>query len=117
MSHDWSNMNQGDPVPFLIVAPTVRVMQNVAATPNAYLALRAVIHAVRKHNGDHKTDQIRQVLVPGLGTAGGAMPVKRCAMQMLEAYETHVQKKHDFRLHPTSLEELGLDHYKMCMAE
>ncbi|CAL1548733.1 unnamed protein product [Lymnaea stagnalis] len=116
MAHNWSNMNQGDPITYLITAPTVRVPQNVSTTPNAYLAFRAVILAVRKHNLDHKTSPIRQVLVPGLVSGGGRMPVKRCAMQMLEAYETHVQTKYPSRLNPTSLSEMSADHVKMCSA-
>lgn len=38
-------VNQGQPIRFLISAPTMRVPSNVAKTTNAYLAFRAVLRA------------------------------------------------------------------------
>ena len=40
-----STMNEGQPIRYLISAPTMRVPANVAKTTNAYLAFRAVLRA------------------------------------------------------------------------
>ena len=42
------------------------------------------------HNHDHKDDQIKSFLCPGLGTAVGQMPFERCARQMKGAYNAVV---------------------------
>uniref|UniRef100_A0A0B7AR58 Macro domain-containing protein n=1 Tax=Arion vulgaris TaxID=1028688 RepID=A0A0B7AR58_9EUPU len=111
---DWSKYNDGVPIKYLISAPTMRIPLNVANTPNAYLAFRAVLLAVRKHNSKPNVEPIRSVLVPGLGTAVGRMPKNRCAFQMLQAYETCVLNKHPTRIEPVCLEEMYLDHEKLC---
>ena len=72
---------------FMISAPTMRVPMKVDQTANAYLAFRAVLRAVRRHNADCPDTPIRSVLCPGLGTGEGAMPYTRCARQMRYAYE------------------------------
>jgi O-acetyl-ADP-ribose deacetylase (regulator of RNase III) len=73
--------------PFLVVAPTMRVPQNISRTANAYLAFRAALRAVRDFNALHG-DLIGTLLVPGLGTANGFMPPLRAARQMRAAYDT-----------------------------
>jgi len=65
-------------IPYMVSAPTMRLPMNVAETLNAYLAFRAVLRTVREHN-EHKTGTICRVLCPGLGTAVGRMPPRRCA--------------------------------------
>jgi O-acetyl-ADP-ribose deacetylase (regulator of RNase III) len=72
--------------PYLIVAPTMRVPQNVARTVNAYLAFRAALRAVAEFNALHG-DPIQTLLVPGLATANGFMPPLRAARQMRAAYD------------------------------
>lgn len=42
---DWAKYNEGQPINYLVSAPTMRVPQDVYNTPNAYLAFRAVILA------------------------------------------------------------------------
>ena len=73
--------------PYLVVAPTMRVPQNVSRTVNAYLAFRAALLAVRDFNGLHG-DPIQTLLVPGLATHNGFMPPLRAARQMRAAYDT-----------------------------
>jgi len=68
--------------PFLIVAPTMRVPENVAHTLNAYLAFRAVLLAIFRHNQASAERPIRSLVVPGLGTGVGGMDVRKCAAQM-----------------------------------
>ncbi|KAK0064413.1 ADP-ribose 1-phosphate phosphatase YML087W, partial [Biomphalaria pfeifferi] len=105
--------NEGVAIKYLISAPTMRVPAIVSNTVNAYLAFRAVILAVKKHNSSKTLPYIRSVLVPGLGTTVGKMPKKRCAFQMLQAYETFEKSKHKFRTHPDSLCVVDDDDYKM----
>ncbi|XP_059172177.1 uncharacterized protein LOC131953147 [Physella acuta] len=113
-SVDWCRYNHGEPIRYLISAPTMRVPSNVAQTVNAYLAFRAVILEVEKHNQENDKDLITRVLVPGLGTMVGKMPKKRCAYQMLEAYRTFAKGEDRFRIKPKSLGDMWKDHQKMC---
>lgn len=73
-------------VPWLVSAPTMRVPSRVDKTANAYLALRAVLRAVRAHNVSGR-GRIERIVCPGLGTGNGAMPAERCAWQMRQAWE------------------------------
>jgi len=77
--------------PFLVVAPTMRVPESVAQTLNAYLAFRAVLLAIVRHNQRGGTQRIDSVVVPGLGTGIGAMDARRCAAQMRIAFD-HASK-------------------------
>ena len=76
--------------PFLVVAPTMRVPQNVSKTVNAYLAFRAALRAVAEFNSLHG-DPIQTLLVPGLGTDNGFMPPLRAARQMRAAYDVVIR--------------------------
>ncbi len=73
-------------IPWCISAPTMRSPEPVADTVNAYLAMRAALHAVLEHNRRGQAP-IRSVLCPGLATAIGGMPVDRCARQMRTAWD------------------------------
>jgi len=80
-------------IKYLISAPTMRVPQDVSTTPNSYLAFRACLRAVSKHNrlvteGTKEGSLIKSVLCCGLATAIGLMSGENCARQMLKAYET-----------------------------
>ncbi|XP_076079504.1 uncharacterized protein LOC143049715 [Mytilus galloprovincialis] len=97
------NLCGGRPIKFLISAPTMRVPKDVMSTSNAFLAFRATIIAVEKHNRNPENEPIRSVLCPGLGTAVGRMPFDRCAFQMLEAFEMHDLKIKDSLLNPPNL--------------
>ncbi len=67
--------------PWLVAAPTMRVPENVARTTNAYLAFRATLLAVMRHNASG-AQPIRSLVCPGLGTGVGQMDPRRCAAQM-----------------------------------
>ncbi|UCD59283.1 MAG: macro domain-containing protein [Candidatus Hydrogenedentota bacterium] len=73
--------------PYLVCAPTMRTPTDVSKTLNAYHAMRAILTAVLRFNGEHP-DAIKSVVIPGLGTAVGRMPADRCARQMRAAYDT-----------------------------
>ena len=79
-------ITQATQFPFLVVAPTMRVPQNVSRTVNAYLAFRAALRAVWAFNEQHG-GIIQSLLVPGLGTENGFMPPLRAARQMRAAYD------------------------------
>ncbi|GGL08972.1 macro domain-containing protein [Deinococcus radiotolerans] len=76
-------------IPWMISAPTMRVPSVILHTPNAYLAFRAALRAVRHHNATHPVP-IRSLLCPGLGTAIGRLPSEVCAKQMRAAFDAVV---------------------------
>jgi O-acetyl-ADP-ribose deacetylase (regulator of RNase III) len=78
---------------YVVVAPTMRVPNDVSGTVNAYLAMRAILRTVEAHNRAMRAtpaDQIRALAMPGLGTGTGAMPPERAAYQMWMAYRSAV---------------------------
>jgi O-acetyl-ADP-ribose deacetylase (regulator of RNase III) len=70
-------------IPWLVSAPTMRVPGDVSQTVNAYLALRAALLAVQRHELEPR---IEAVLAPGFCTAVGRMPPERAARQMAMAW-------------------------------
>jgi O-acetyl-ADP-ribose deacetylase (regulator of RNase III) len=80
---DIRESNPNAKIRWLISAPTMRVPMRVANTVNAFLAFRAALKAAEEH------PEINSFVCPGLGTAVGEMPYKRCALQMFEAYQMH----------------------------
>lgn len=72
-------------LPWMVSSPTMRVPMPVPDTVNAYLAFRAALLVGKEHAaGD---PPIRRLLCPGLATAIGCMPARRCARQMRLAYD------------------------------
>jgi O-acetyl-ADP-ribose deacetylase (regulator of RNase III) len=59
--------------PFLAHTPTMRVPMPISSTDNVYLAMWAMLLAVRRHNLLSEK-QISVVACPGLGTGVGQMP-------------------------------------------
>lgn len=74
-------------IPFVAAAPTMRVPQPVSDSLNAYLAMRAALVAVLRHNAHTPQQSIRSLAVPGLCTGVGAMPYAVAARQMRIAYD------------------------------
>nr|XP_054752868.1 uncharacterized protein LOC129258656 [Lytechinus pictus] len=112
----WEGFNQGTPIKYLISAPTMRVPMDVSDSINAYLAFRAVILAVQKHNANSsKTGllPISSVLCPGLATNVGMMPPKKCAKQMKCAYEIYELKEDLYLQNPESLGSVWEHHLYM----
>ncbi|CAB9515728.1 Macro domain [Seminavis robusta] len=76
---------------YWISAPTmVTPMVLKKKSRNAYLAFRAVLRVVQKHNqtaGEKHQTPITSVGVPGLGTGIGAMDPMESARHMREAYD------------------------------
>ncbi len=76
-------------IPFLVSAPTMRVPSSISRTVNVYLAFRAALIAVMRHN-ERGAGVIESLLVPGLGTGVGEVPPERAARQMRLAYDAIV---------------------------
>lgn len=76
-------------IPWLVSAPTMRVPGPIGATANVYLAFRAALIAIGRHN-ESAPGSIRSVLVPGFGTGIGGVPPRRAARQMKRAYDAIV---------------------------
>jgi O-acetyl-ADP-ribose deacetylase (regulator of RNase III) len=88
-------VSTGDPeIPFLISAPTMRVPQPVDDTINVYLAFRAALVAVLKHNASGQRT-IGSILVPGLGTGIGRVPFPKAAREMKLAHEAVIDRAVD----------------------
>lgn len=105
-------LGTGDPeLPYLISAPTMRVPEDVSATLNAYLAFRASLRAIAKHNAQFP-GSIRRVICPGLGTATGQMSPEICARQMHAAYQQIVGGK---RWEASSVNEILNEHYRLLL--
>lgn len=81
-------------VPYLIVAPTMRVPMVLRDSVNPYLATRAALLLVRYGafaTGDYAkapvADSVRTVAFPGMGTGVGRVPAAVCAHQMRAAMD------------------------------
>jgi O-acetyl-ADP-ribose deacetylase (regulator of RNase III) len=100
-------------IPFLVAAPTMRAPVSVAGTLNAYLAFRAVLRAVGRHN-EERPGSIRAVACPGLGTGTGEMPPGICARQMRAAWD-EVEGGQPFR--PAGVNDALVQHYRLLREE
>lgn len=91
-----------DKIPYLIVAPTMRVPMLLKDSVNAYLAIRAAILLI-KHGkfgpgplrGQPLYERIRTVAFPGMGTGVGQLSPAICAHQFRTAFEHFVAE--DFK--------------------
>ncbi len=68
-------------VPWLIVAPTMRVPMRLVDSVNPYLAARAVFLLQRE-----RPSELAHVAMPGLGTGVGGVPPEICARQVGRAW-------------------------------
>lgn len=88
-------------IPYLIVAPTMRVPMILRETVNPYLAARAVFRLLRQGLFSHGRragapihDHIRCVAFPGLGTGVGQVSPNVCARQVAQAIEDVLLERH-----------------------
>lgn len=88
-------------LPHIIVAPTMRTPGNIRGTINAYLAMRAVLVAVLKHN-ESRPVKIEHIVVPALGTGVGRMPFEEAAQQMSKAYQNIMLRQWEDVVHPSA---------------
>ena len=71
-------------VPWLIVAPTMRVPMKLRQSVNAYLAMKAILLAVKNKDME---PEINVVAIPGLGTGVGALTPEVAAQQMWQGFQ------------------------------
>jgi len=76
--------------PFIAHTPMMRIPMDIAHTDHVYLAMGAMLLAVRQHNATSERE-IAIVACPGLGTATGRVPVREADRQMALAYEHFVR--------------------------
>jgi len=81
-------------IPFLIVAPTMRVPMILQDTVNPYLAARAIFTLVKHKTflsgslkGEPISEHIRAIALPGLGTGVGRVGFNTCANQVRKAID------------------------------
>jgi O-acetyl-ADP-ribose deacetylase (regulator of RNase III) len=72
--------------PFLAHTPTMRVPMTIAGTDVPYVAMWAMLLAVRGHNQTAK-QKINTIACPGLGTGIGRVPYVEAARMMSVAYD------------------------------
>lgn len=72
--------------PFLAHTPTMRVPMNIQGTDIPYIAMWAMLLAVRQHNKNARR-QIESVVCPGFGTGIGRVAYSEAARQMALAYD------------------------------
>jgi O-acetyl-ADP-ribose deacetylase (regulator of RNase III) len=72
--------------PFLAHTPTMRVPMVIAGTDIPYIAMWAMLLAVRRHN-QHTNQKINTIACPGLGTGIGRVPYTEAARLMALAYD------------------------------
>ena len=88
-------------IPYLVVAPTMRIPDRIGETVNVYLAFRAALLAVLAQN-DRSPNSIKTLRFPALGTGVGSMPLARAAHQMHAAH-TSVYDDPDWLKDPTAI--------------
>jgi O-acetyl-ADP-ribose deacetylase (regulator of RNase III) len=81
-------------IPYMIVAPTMRVPMVLTDTVNAYLAARATLLLVKHHRfqsgpdrGQPVGEKIQRLAFPGLGTGVGQLGPNTCASQLRAAID------------------------------
>jgi O-acetyl-ADP-ribose deacetylase (regulator of RNase III) len=85
---------------FLIVAPTMRIPGILSKDSiNPYLAMRAVLVAVRQFNQKH-SHAIQKLAIPALGTGVGGMAYEDAAEQMYMAYRLIMEDTWQHIRHP-----------------
>ena len=81
-------------IPYMIIAPTMRVPMVLTSSVNAYLAARAALLLVKhqtfpsgSESGRPLADKIQRVAVPGRGTGVGQIGPNTCARQLRAAID------------------------------
>jgi O-acetyl-ADP-ribose deacetylase (regulator of RNase III) len=94
--------------PYIAHTPTMRVPMAISHTDNVYLAMWAMLLAVRQHN-QRSEHSISIVACPGLGTATGQVPFPEAAWQMSLAYRNFINppRSIDWRFADARQREIG----------
>lgn len=88
-------------IPFLIIAPTMRVPMVLYDSVNPYLAARAIFLLVSDgiflsgtYQGKKVEEKVQTIAIPGLGTGVGKVSYNTCAHQVRQAIEDIVLGKY-----------------------
>jgi len=101
-------------IPFLIIAPTMRVPMNLHESVNPYLAARAIF-VLLKHgkfkggnlDGKRIDSRVFKIAIPGLGTGVGKVRAMICAKQVRRAMDDIVLEQYKM---PNSWAEASEEH-------
>lgn len=85
--------------PYLIIAPTMRIPSNVGQSIHAYLAMRAILIAIIKHNLSSE-NKINHFVMPSLCTGVGRMPYQEAGEQILTAIHNILEGGWKESVHP-----------------
>jgi len=97
-------------IPYLIIAPTMRVPMILENSVNSYLAARAIFVLCLYGNfssGEKISNKVSSIAIPGLGTGVGKIGAKVCASQVRQAINDIVYQKY---VMPKSWAEASEDH-------
>lgn len=93
---------ENNEIPFLIIAPTMRVPMILTDTVNPYLAARAVFLLIKHRiflsdsfEGEKISQHIKTVAFTGLGTGVGGVGFNTCANQMRKAIDDILLDKYE----------------------
>ncbi len=100
-------------IPGLIVAPTMRVPQNISNTINAYMAFRSILHTIQGMANKGYTAHNNEIRIPGLGTLSGSLPASIFAKQAYEAYRDFINPRFTGTFTNATLRDITL--YEMSM--
>jgi O-acetyl-ADP-ribose deacetylase (regulator of RNase III) len=79
--------------PFLAHTPTMRIPERINGTDNPYLAMKAMLLAIKHHNRTHEK-KIHSVACSGLGTMVGGFPASLAVQQMRIAFDVVNKPNH-----------------------
>lgn len=77
-----------DPKKYLAHTPTMRIPSDLNGTDNVYMAMKAMLLTVERHNA--VMNDIHVVVCSGLGALTGGLPYDKAASQMALAYSYFV---------------------------
>lgn len=83
-------------VRFVSHTPTMIIPELISGTNNVYMAMRAMLLAVERHNLSDNPHKIKTLVCSGLGTGAGRVPYRKAAIDMAKAYRT-------FKVRPRTL--------------
>lgn len=73
-------------IKFVAHTPTMIIPSPIAKTTNIYMAMKAMLLAVQRHNEQNTYNTINVVVCSGLGTGAGRVPYQKAAFDMEKAY-------------------------------
>jgi O-acetyl-ADP-ribose deacetylase (regulator of RNase III) len=104
-------------IPFLVVAPTMRVPMVLRDSVNSYLAARAVFLLIQRgsfkggpYDGERIASRVNTIALPGFGTGVGQVGPNTCAHQMREAINDIIVDQYTF---PRSWVEASERHQRL----